>query len=62
MRSILIIDDNPGVGEALSLLLSLHDMRALVATDPAQGLALLESESELKALRRIACNVCESIT
>ena len=44
MRSVLIIDDNPGVGEALSLLLSLHDMRALVATDPVQGLALLEQE------------------
>ncbi|MBC7916744.1 MAG: sigma-54-dependent Fis family transcriptional regulator [Rhodoferax sp.] len=44
MRSVLIIDDNPGVGEALSLLLSLHDMRALVATDPEQGLAMLESE------------------
>ena len=45
MRSVLIIDDNPGVGEALSLLLSLHDMRALVATDPQQGLAWLERES-----------------
>lgn len=45
MRSVLIIDDNPGVGEALSLLLSLHDMRALVATDPAQGLAMLDSEA-----------------
>ncbi len=45
MRKILIIDDNPGVGEALSLLLSLHDMRALVATDPEQGLALLEREA-----------------
>ncbi len=44
MRNILIIDDNPGVGEALSLLLSLHDIRALVATDPEQGLALLASE------------------
>lgn len=45
MRSVLIIDDHPGVGEALSLLLSLHDMRALVATGPAQGLALLERET-----------------
>ena len=45
MRTVLIIDDNPGVGEALSLLLSLHDMRALVATDPQQGLDLLERES-----------------
>lgn len=45
MRCVLIIDDNPGVGEALSLLLSLHDMRALVATDPQAGLALLQRES-----------------
>ncbi len=44
MRSILIIDDHPGVGEALCLLLSLHDMRALVATDPEQGLAMLARE------------------
>nr|WP_269840980.1 sigma-54 dependent transcriptional regulator [Paucibacter sp. M5-1]MCZ7883926.1 sigma-54 dependent transcriptional regulator [Paucibacter sp. M5-1] len=40
----MIIDDHPGVGEALALLLSLHDIRALVAPDPAQGLALLERE------------------
>lgn len=45
MRSILIVDDHPGVGEALSLLLSLHDMRALVATDPEQGLNMLARES-----------------
>jgi DNA-binding NtrC family response regulator len=45
MPCILIIDDNPGVCEALSLLLSLHDMRALVAADPAQGLALLQHEA-----------------
>ena len=44
-NTILIIDDNPGVGEALTLLLSLHDMHALVATDPEQGLAMLEQES-----------------
>ena len=41
MRTILIIDDNPGVGEALSLLLSLHDIRALYAPSPEQGLELL---------------------
>jgi DNA-binding NtrC family response regulator len=44
MRSVLIVDDNPAVGEALSLLLSLHEMRALVARSPAEALALLESE------------------
>jgi len=44
MRCILIIDDNPAVGEALSLLLSLHDIRALTALSPPEGLALLERE------------------
>jgi DNA-binding NtrC family response regulator len=44
MRSVLIIDDNPAVGEALSLLLSLHDIRPLLALTPADGLALLERE------------------
>lgn len=41
MRTVLIIDDNPGVGEALSLLLSLHDIAAHYAATPEQGLALL---------------------
>jgi C-terminal processing protease CtpA/Prc len=40
----LIIDDNPGVGEALALALSLRDIRPLVALGPEQGLALLERE------------------
>jgi DNA-binding NtrC family response regulator len=44
MRSVLIIDDNPAVGEALSLLLSLHDIRPLLALTPHEGLALLERE------------------
>jgi DNA-binding NtrC family response regulator len=44
VRTVLIIDDNPGVGEALALALSLRDIRALVALGPAQGLALLERE------------------
>jgi DNA-binding NtrC family response regulator len=45
MRTVLIIDDNPAVGEALSLLLSLHDIRPLVALAPQEGLALLEREN-----------------
>jgi len=45
MRTVLIIDDNPGVREALALLLSLHDIRALCAADPDEGLALLEREA-----------------
>ncbi|MET0330988.1 MAG: sigma-54 dependent transcriptional regulator [Dyella sp.] len=44
MRTVLIIDDNPAVGEALSLALSLHEIHPLVALDPAQGLAMLERE------------------
>jgi hypothetical protein len=34
MRTVLIIDDNPGVGEALALALSLRDIRARVALGP----------------------------
>jgi DNA-binding NtrC family response regulator len=41
MRTVLIIDDNPAVGEALSLLLSLHDIRPIVAGSQAEGLARL---------------------
>src|SRR5690348_16790104 len=41
MRTVLIIDDNPAVGEALSLLLSLHDIRTLIAHTPEAGLAQL---------------------
>ena len=45
MRTVLIVDDNPAVGEALSLLLSLHDIRPLVALNQSDGLAMLERES-----------------
>jgi DNA-binding NtrC family response regulator len=45
MRTVLIIDDNPAVGEALSLLLSLHDVRPLFALTPDEGLTMLERES-----------------
>jgi len=44
MRRVLIIDDKPEVGHALSLLLSLRDIHALVATSPAEGLALLSRQ------------------
>ena len=44
MRTVLIIDDNPAVGEALSLLLSLREIRPLVALTPGAGLALLARE------------------
>ncbi|HET8899477.1 MAG TPA: sigma-54 dependent transcriptional regulator [Rhodanobacteraceae bacterium] len=44
MRSVLIIDDNPAVGEALSLLLSLNDIRPRVALSQVDGLAMLGRE------------------
>ncbi|MFZ2986530.1 sigma-54-dependent transcriptional regulator, partial [Ideonella sp.] len=44
MRSVLIIDDHPGICEALALLLSLHDIRPLVAASPDEALALLATE------------------
>jgi len=44
MRTVLIIDDNPGVGEALSLMFSLHDIRAVTALSPDDGLDLLSRE------------------
>jgi len=45
MSTVLIIDDNPGVGAALALLLSLRDIRAVTASSPAEGLALLAREA-----------------
>jgi len=44
MRKLLIIDDNQGVCDALSLLFSLHDIRSLTATSPEAGLDLLSRE------------------
>jgi len=41
MPTVLVIDDNPDVGHALQLMLSLHDIATLVATSPQQGLQLL---------------------
>ena len=44
MRRVLIVDDNPAVGEALSLLLSLRDIRTRVATGPDEALARIAHE------------------
>jgi DNA-binding NtrC family response regulator len=41
MRTVLVIDDNPAVGTALDVLFSLRDIRTVVATSPAEGLAAL---------------------
>jgi DNA-binding NtrC family response regulator len=42
MPTVLIIDDNAAVGMALDVLFSLHDIGALHAASPEEGLALLE--------------------
>jgi DNA-binding NtrC family response regulator len=44
MRTVLIIDDNPAVAQALSLLLGLHEIRTLIAATPPKGLATLARE------------------
>ena len=42
MPTVLIIDDNAAVAIALEVLFSLHDIEALRAASPEEGLALLE--------------------
>ncbi len=44
MRTVLVIDDNPAVAQALSLLFGLHDIRTLTAVTPQKGLAALANE------------------
>jgi DNA-binding NtrC family response regulator len=44
MRTVLVIDDNPAVAQALSLLFGLHDIRTLTAFTPQKGVALLAQE------------------
>jgi len=44
MRTVLVIDDNPAVGTALEVLLSLNEIRTLAARSPEEGMALLERE------------------
>jgi DNA-binding NtrC family response regulator len=45
MRTVLVIDDNPAVGTALSLLFGLHEITTLTAASPEAGLATLASAS-----------------
>jgi DNA-binding NtrC family response regulator len=45
MPTVLIIDDNAAVAIALDVLFSLHDIGALRATSPEEGLAILERAS-----------------
>jgi DNA-binding NtrC family response regulator len=44
MRTVLIIDDNPAVAQALGLLFGLHEIRALAAATPEEGLSVLARE------------------
>src|SRR5277367_4636988 len=44
MRTVLIIDDNPAVAQALALLFGLHEIRTLTAASPQKGLAVLGRE------------------
>lgn len=44
MPTVLIIDDNAAVGVALDVLFSLHDIAALHAASPEEGLAILTRE------------------
>ncbi|HEX8479712.1 MAG TPA: response regulator, partial [Telluria sp.] len=44
MPTVLIIDDNAAVAMALDVLFSLHDIAALRAASPEEGLAFLSTE------------------
>jgi DNA-binding NtrC family response regulator len=45
MRTVLVIDDNPAVGTALSMLFGLHDITTRTALSPEAGLASLAAHS-----------------
>lgn len=47
MQRVLIIDDNPAVGKALKLLLSLHDIEAEVVLTPQAGVQRVEQDSSI---------------
>jgi DNA-binding NtrC family response regulator len=44
MRTVLVIDDNPAVAQALELLFGLHDIRTAAASTPEQGVAMLSRQ------------------
>src|SRR5258706_12315099 len=44
MRTVLVIDDNPAVPQALELLFGLHDIRTVAAPTPESGLAVLSRQ------------------
>jgi DNA-binding NtrC family response regulator len=45
MRTVLIIDDNPAVAQALEVLFSLHDIRTVSALTPEAGIAMAAQSS-----------------
>lgn len=47
MQRVLIIDDNPGVGKALSVLLGLHHIDSEVVLTPQAGLQHLERDPDI---------------
>jgi DNA-binding NtrC family response regulator len=47
VRTVLVIDDNPAVAEALRVMFSLHDIHTLAAATPEEGLALLGRDVDL---------------
>ena len=50
MRTVLIIDDNPAVAQALSLLFGLHDIRTLTAITPQKGLTMLAQDEAIRSV------------
>ncbi len=44
MTTILIIEDNTGIREALALMLELNDMQGIFADSPAQGVKLMQQQ------------------
>jgi DNA-binding NtrC family response regulator len=44
MRTVLVVDDNPAVAEALTLLFGLHEIRTLAAQNSAAAFAILRQQ------------------
>ena len=45
VQTVLVIDDNEGVCQALEVLFGLHELRTLTATSPEEGLDLIRSDA-----------------
>jgi DNA-binding NtrC family response regulator len=44
MRTVLVIDDNPAVAQALEVLFGLHDIRTVAASTPDKGIAAVSRQ------------------